>query len=50
VGLSITKTLTEAHHGRVWVESEQGVGSTFSVLLPIAGGAVEKNHKAKGNK
>jgi signal transduction histidine kinase len=48
VGLSITKTLTEAHHGRIWVESEQGVGSTFSVLLPITGG--EKNSKARGNK
>lgn len=36
VGLSIAKTLTEAQHGRIWVESEAGVGSTFSVLLPIA--------------
>jgi signal transduction histidine kinase len=36
VGLSIAKTLTEAQHGRIWVESEPGVGSTFSVLLPIA--------------
>ena len=35
VGLSIAKTLTEAQHGRIWVESEQGTGSTFSVLLPI---------------
>jgi signal transduction histidine kinase len=35
VGLSIAKTLTEAQHGRIWVESEQGVGATFSVLLPI---------------
>jgi signal transduction histidine kinase len=47
VGLSIAKTLTEAHHGRIWVESDQGVGSTFSVLLPIAG-SVDKNPKAKG--
>ncbi len=37
VGLSITKTLTEAQHGRIWVESDPGKGSTFSVLLPIAG-------------
>jgi signal transduction histidine kinase len=34
VGLSIAKTLTEAQHGRIWVESQPGVGATFSVLLP----------------
>lgn len=38
VGLSIAKTLTEAQNGRIWVESEPGVGATFSVLLPIAKG------------
>ncbi len=35
VGLSIAKTLTEAQKGRIWVETEAGVGSTFSVLLPV---------------
>ncbi|HTO99971.1 MAG TPA: ATP-binding protein [Anaerolineales bacterium] len=35
VGLSIAKTLTEAQHGRIWVESEPGIGATFSVLLPM---------------
>jgi signal transduction histidine kinase len=36
VGLSIAKTLTEAQHGRIWVETKPGATSTFSVLLPIA--------------
>ncbi len=42
VGLSIAKTLTEAQKGRIWVESKMGVGSTFSVLLPIARKITEK--------
>lgn len=46
VGLSIAKALTEAHHGRIWVESEHGAGSTFSVLLPMSGG--DRNTKPKG--
>ena len=41
VGLSIAKTLTEAQHGRIWVESERGVGATFNVLLPLVSSAVE---------
>jgi signal transduction histidine kinase len=35
VGLSIAKALTEAQHGRIWVETEARSGSTFSVLLPV---------------
>ena len=35
VGLSIAKTLTEAQRGRIWVETQPGATSTFSVLLPI---------------
>lgn len=36
VGLSIVKSLVEAHGGRVWVESEIGEGSIFYFLLPIS--------------
>ncbi len=49
VGLSIAKTLTEAQHGRIWVESQPGVGATFSVLLPITKSSIEANPK-KGSK
>lgn len=37
VGLSIAKALTEAQGGRIWVESEMGLGSTFNVVLPTNG-------------
>ncbi|MBI4314696.1 MAG: HAMP domain-containing histidine kinase, partial [Chloroflexi bacterium] len=29
------KALTEAQGGRIWVNSDIGSGSTFSVLLPV---------------
>lgn len=36
VGLTIAETLTKALGGRIWVESQAGIGATFSVLLPLA--------------
>jgi signal transduction histidine kinase len=35
IGLALVKTLVEAHHGRIWVDTEAERGSTFSVLLPL---------------
>lgn len=35
VGLSIAKSLVEFQNGRIWVDTEAGVGSTISVLLPV---------------
>jgi signal transduction histidine kinase len=34
LGLHISKSIIEAHGGRVWVESEPGVGSAFHFVLP----------------
>ncbi|KAI9005234.1 hypothetical protein BC832DRAFT_522160, partial [Gaertneriomyces semiglobifer] len=34
IGLSLTRELVEMHHGRITVESEPGLGSTFSVFIP----------------
>ncbi len=35
LGLSLVKTIIEAHQGRVWVESETGKGSTFGIEIPM---------------
>ncbi|MFV0978183.1 cell wall metabolism sensor histidine kinase WalK [Latilactobacillus sakei] len=34
LGLAISKEVIEAHNGRVWVDSQEGKGSTFYISLP----------------
>jgi two-component system, OmpR family, phosphate regulon sensor histidine kinase PhoR len=38
LGLSIVRSVAENHNGRVWVESNLGKGTTFTIVLPIPKG------------
>jgi signal transduction histidine kinase len=35
VGLSIVNSLVELHKGRIWVDTREGIGSTFSCVIPL---------------
>jgi len=62
LGLSISKSYIEMMHGKIWVDSENGIGSTFYFTLPlnneiidnsasklIASTEIELNHSKKIN-
>jgi len=36
IGLAVVKSIVEAHNGRVWVNSEEGKGTTFAFSIPKA--------------
>ncbi len=42
LGLALTRRLVELHSGRIWVESEEGKGSSFIFTLPKANRPTEK--------
>lgn len=35
LGLAIVKHIIQGHKGKIWVNSKVGVGTTFSILLPV---------------
>ena len=40
MGLAICRSIIDAHHGRLWAESPDGKGTTFSFTLPVEPRAV----------
>lgn len=49
IGLSLVKELVLLHNGHIWVESEEGIGSTFTVSLPLGNAHLPEEQVSERN-
>ncbi len=49
LGLAIARQVVERHNGKIWVESEEGKGSTFSIILPKQRGSFVRQSSVAGS-
>ncbi len=48
IGLALAKSIVDAHHSKIWVESEEGAGATFFVELPLGEAHFSEEEKIAG--
>jgi len=49
VGLSVSRSIVQRHHGRIWAEANDGPGATFSFSIPRDAEGVTDAVPAMGN-
>ena len=47
IGLSICRSIIEAHEGRIWARQNDGRGSTFQFTLPVTKTLVEASGRSR---